>query len=356
VTEPIGQSTNLFSDKQWLEFILSETLHSISRGRTHVVLLGSGRLLQEVQQGLLKVASRKEAACIFVLDSQVMKIEGLASVQASHQHTVFVSCFTSNSGVKGSLQLVLQHPEFRYSEFIFKIRASDSYSSLVGSTDPYDRLETLFVSSVFDDSLIDDIYEFSLTKVGQKCTVKDAYDLYQLLLQTRNVGGAIAEFGSYQGHSGLIISEIVKRLRIQKQVYLCDTFDEFPTEKISVDRFWNDTHLVDYEAVKRIFNEYGNVCLVRGDFSRTIDLIPEDWFSLVYVDCDSYRATKLVSEKIYPKLNCGGVIVYEDYGHDFCLGARQAVDEFYKDRRDCLQFFSGFSGLQIAIKLSATPS
>ncbi|MFB2969037.1 TylF/MycF/NovP-related O-methyltransferase [Aerosakkonema sp. BLCC-F183] len=353
-----------FSDTQWVKFIIGEILKNIAKGVNCIVLLGSGQLSQEVQQNLLASAADTEKLRILVLDvneedsslqptsdSRIEKIKDLRDVKAPYQETVFVSCFMSNADVKKSLQIVLSHPEFRQSEFIFKIRILDSYRALSKDKDIYDNLGTSYVSSIFDDGLIDDIYEFSLTKVERKCEVTDAYDLYQLLLQTKKVEGAIAEFGSYKGHSGLIISEIAKRLHFNKQIYLCDAFEEFPKEDLAVDKFWNDSHFVNYEEVKKIFDNYENVHLVKGDFADTIDAIPENQFSLVYVDCDSYRAVKFVSEKIYPKLNHGGVIIYEDYGHDFCLGARQAVDEFYDNREGCFSFFSAFSGLQIVIKL-----
>lgn len=351
-----------FSDEQWADYITNKIHESIRNGKNSIVMIASrSSWCEELEKRMFGVASRREDIHIFllnvdevysgldtILNTKIQRVKNLENINVPPENTVFVSCFKSNSDVTKSLQPILNHPDFKRSDFIYLIRASDSYSAFFKHDYP---LPDFYVSSIFDSNLIDEIYEFSLTKTKLKCQVRDAYDLYQLLLQTRNISGAIAEFGSYRGHSALIISEVVKRLNLQKKIYSCDIFDKFPEEELGVDYFWGGGHRVNYEEVRELFKDYQNVHLVRGDFSETIDTIPEDKFSLVYVDCDSYRATKLVSEKIYPKLSKGGVIIYEDYGHTFCLGCRQAVDEFYEHQEGCFQFFSLFSGLHVVIKM-----
>src|SRR5690606_12888209 len=131
---------------------------------------------------------------------------------------------------------------------------------------------------------------------------------------------------------------------------LCDTFEGFPEEKLGIDKLWNNTHSVDFEMVKKQFTGYKNVQLVKGDFKDTINTLPDKEYSLVHVDCDSYRATKFVAEKMYPKLSKGGVMMFEDYGHPFCLSARIAVDQYFSKQKNFFAFFSGFSGLYIVVK------
>lgn len=350
----IDRWTNVFTDKQWLEFITSEIQEALRKEVNCIVLIGSGKLSLEIQKFLLNNSTNRNTLRIFVmdipgqesdsitlLDNKIKKIEKLSEIDMNSEDVAVVACSTSNYAVTKALQATLQHHKLQYSEFIFLIRLSESY--------PPKKAQ--YVSSLFDEGLIEEVYKFSLTKCDLKCHQDEAYDLCQLLLQTSEVEGAIAEFGSFRGHSGLIISEFIKRLSIRKKIYLCDAFDKFPTEKYAVDKFWSATHDVDYEKVKKLFGDYNNVHLIRGDFADTIDTIPEDKFSLVYVDCDSYRAVKLVSEKIYPKLISGGAIIYEDYGHPHCLGARYSVDTFYDKKKDCFRFFSGFSGLSIVMKL-----
>jgi hypothetical protein len=64
------------------------------------------------------------------------------------------------------------------------------------------------------------------------------------------------------------------------------------------------------------------------------------------VDCDSYRATRYLLQRVYDgALMRGGIIAFEDYGHPALLGNRLAVDEFFEPRTDCLRWFSQFSGI-----------
>ena len=71
----------------------------------------------------------------------------------------------------------------------------------------------------------------------------------------------------------------------------------------------------------------------------------------MYVDCDSYRATRFLVENIYEQmLSPGGVMVFEDYGHPHLLGCRVAVHEYFDQRHDCVKFFSQFSGFYIVVK------
>jgi hypothetical protein len=362
----IDRWTNEFTDDQWLQFIVYELQRMYESGIQCVVLLGSGQLSSRLQDHIIGSNTTPPYLQLLVLkgigdlqgvppieSDRIRSIDTLDEITTPPEETVFVAPFTSNSENTESFELVMEHPVFRQCEFIHKVRFSDSFRTLLASRDHADRLDELFVSSLYNDGLLEQVYNYSLSLVEQKCSVKDAYDIYQLILETRNVEGAVAEFGSYRGHSGLIISELLRKLEIGKNVYLCDTFESFPVEEIGIDRFWSNTHHVNFEEIKKVFKDHPNVRLIKGDFADTIDSIPENRFSFVYVDCDSYRAVRLVSEKIYPKLNRGGVIVYEDYGHTHCLGARVAVDRFYRDKKDCFRFFSFFSGFHIVLKTEA---
>lgn len=342
-----------FSDRQWLDFLGTEVRVALERGDSTIVILHDPSQDREALVALLRQLNGVPVAAVEASPSQSdgVSIRALLPPDLAERQPpaqlAFVACSTRNSDVQGWLGLVLADPEYRDSNFIFKIRPADSNGAIAKN----DRADGItYVSSAFDDDIIRDVYLASLSKVEPKYDVRDAYDLYQALISTRQVPGAICEFGSYRGHSGLILSEAMRRLDMHKPVYLCDTFEEFPKEEMAIDKFWNDSHSVDYASVQRLFEAYDFVTLIKGDFTATIPTLPVEQLSLVHVDCDSYRAVQLVSEFAFPLLAPGGVMVYEDYGHDFCLGARAAVDDFYQGRNDCFRFFSGYSGLELVVK------
>ena len=199
-----------------------------------------------------------------------------------------------------------------------------------------------------------EIYRESLTRFQLKTDVRDYLDFWQLLesLETRNIDGAAAEFGSFRGHSGYLISRVLDHLRSRRKLYMFDMFENFPQEDVGVDRFWSGTHVVDFAQVQEKFRDRQNVHLVKGDFTRTLAQTDTGPLALAYIDCDSYRATRYLLDYIWnQRLSAGGIVAMEDYGHAALLGNRMAVHEFFDGRRDAYTYFSQFSGFFVAVKI-----
>ncbi len=198
------------------------------------------------------------------------------------------------------------------------------------------------------------IYEEALTHFEKKCDIRDFMDLCQLLKNTLDnaIDGDIAEFGSYRGHSGYLMASLLQNLKATKRLYLFDTFSSFPDESYGIDRFWSQSHPVDFAAVRAKFKAFPFVRFVQGDFTRTFEDAGIQRLALVYVDCDAYRSTEYLIRRIYPEvLSPGGIMIFEDYGHAQLLGNRVAVDEYFDGRSGCVTFFSQFSGSYVVIKL-----
>lgn len=50
--------------------------------------------------------------------------------------------------------------------------------------------------------------------------------------------------------------------------------------------------------------------------------------SVLRLDTDWYESTRMELDVLWPRLQIGGVLIIDDYGH--WDGARKAVDEFFK--------------------------
>ncbi len=200
-----------------------------------------------------------------------------------------------------------------------------------------------------------DIYRESLTRFQLKTDIRDYLDLCQLLhsVVQRGVAGNIAEFGSFKGHSGYLGSRVLEFLDSAKTLYMFDMFENFPEEDVGVDRFWSGTHKVDFADVKKKFQDRSNVRLIKGDFTKTLPQTDTGPLALAFVDCDSYRATRFLLDYLWTRrIPEGGIVAMEDYGHAALLGNRVAVHEFFDGRRDAFTYFSQFSGLFVAVKLT----
>lgn len=228
-------------------------------------------------------------------------------------------------------------------------------NAAIAEWDHYDTRD--FVSPLISQhgSAFYDIYRESLSRFRRKTDIRDYLDLSQLLesVVSRGVPGQVAEFGSYKGHSGYLISRVLERLGSDKTLYMFDMFENFPEEGVGVDRFWSGTHQVDFAQIQQRFSDRANVRLVKGDFTRTVLETDTGPLALTFIDCDSYRATRVLLAELWgSRVPVGGIVIMEDYGHAALLGNRLAVHEFFDGRRDAVTWFSQFSGFYVAIKLA----
>lgn len=70
----------------------------------------------------------------------------------------------------------------------------------------------------------------------------------------------------------------------------------------------------------------GNVVFRQGWFNVTmLEPIP-DAISLLHIDCDWYECTMDAFRRFYSRIDCGGIVILDDYG--FLKGQRQAFYDF----------------------------
>jgi O-methyltransferase len=161
------------------------------------------------------------------------------------------------------------------------------------------------------------------------------YVLYQLAKLTANLGGDVAEVGVYKGGTARLLARTFNT-RAKKQLHLFDTFEGMPSTDAPVDHHrqgdFADTSL---ESVQRQLRDCGEVRFYKGFFPETAGPIENSRFCLVHVDADIYQSVKDSCAFFYPRLEKGGVMVFDDYGFSSCPGARKAVDEFFSDKEEC---------------------
>lgn len=215
--------------------------------------------------------------------------------------------------------------------------------------------QTWFVApNLLDQPTPYQLYAESLERFEQKCGLRDYLDLYQVLryVVENDVPGDVAEFGSYRGHSGWLIARTLQALGSAKRLYMFDMFEQFPPEPYGMDHYWNRSHFVNFDEVRAKLTNFPNVELIKGDFTQTLASSGVGSLALAYVDCDSYRATRYLIDRLWRHhLPARSVLACEDYGHPALLGNRVAVHEELDANRSGFKFFSQFSGLHITLKL-----
>lgn len=155
--------------------------------------------------------------------------------------------------------------------------------------------------------------------------------LYKLALQCRKIGGDVAEVGVYRGGTARLLAEAFGQTK--KTIHLFDTFSGMPPADPKKDWHrrgdFDDTSLT---SVRSFLMDYSSVRLHAGLFPQTAaSLETGSTFSFVHVDVDIYQSVLDSCCFFYPRLERGGVMVFDDYGFLTCPGAKLAVDEFFQE-------------------------
>jgi len=162
---------------------------------------------------------------------------------------------------------------------------------------------------------------------------KRCFMLYQFATHLSSVPGEIAEVGVYRGGTARLLAKALEPSG--KGIHLFDTFSGMPTVDKARDLHsagdFNDTSL---EAVKAFLHGCINVHFHSGIFPQTAQPVKDLTFCFVHIDVDIYKSVTDCCEFFYPRMQGGGIMVFDDYGFVSCPGAKSAVDEFFSDKAE----------------------
>jgi O-methyltransferase len=147
------------------------------------------------------------------------------------------------------------------------------------------------------------------------------------------VAGDLIEAGAWRGGASILMRATLDTLDAGRTVFVADSFQGFP-QVAAADRADDELDVFDFlaiavEDVTEHFARFGlerGVRFVPGFFQDTMATLQDERWAIVRLDGDSYDATWLTLQSMYPRLSEGGYLIVDDYGAlDEC---RQAVEEF----------------------------
>lgn len=149
-------------------------------------------------------------------------------------------------------------------------------------------------------------------------------------ISTSGIEGDIIEVGLFRGGSFAMLCEI----NPHKHIYGFDTFEGLPPhspeDNKHVEGEFSDTNK---EAVENLVAHLDNHTIQKGRFPQDLSIdLSDKKFSLAHIDVDLYQEHINVLNYLYDKVVENGRIVFDDYNHANCLGAKKAVDLFFKDK------------------------
>lgn len=349
IYKTLGHRWHQKDKKEAFSFLMQRAIEESAKksGDGVVLLIGTDKMSVVPFQKLLK---KKGINATYQSLEQLRKSK--QSIRGIKKLCVIISCMHTDRENMQCAEIVrITAPTI---PFEYSFIPNESYQTLNTYDQPYYSSNYFVSPQLSDDIDIFKIYTESLKYFELKCDVRDYMDLYQNLknIKTNDVAGDIVEFGSYKGHSGYLIAELMKHLKLQKKLYMYDTFSSFPVEKGSLDSFWSKTHKVDFNSIKKIFQSRENAILVKGDFTKTFESTHPAKIALAYVDCDSHRATEYVLNTVFNQyIVKGGIAVFEDFGHPALLGNRVAIKKYFNSKKGIYSLYSQFSGLYSVVKL-----
>lgn len=169
-------------------------------------------------------------------------------------------------------------------------------------------------------------------------------------IRENKIEGDYVECGVWKGGNIIgMIKYLEYHNNLTNNIWAYDTFSGMTDpENVDVDLNGNNSvDILDNELVKaycsltqvkdninNFIEKYPeeNIKYIVGDVSETL-LVEEnlpDSISLLRLDTDWYKSTKIELEVLYDRLSDNGILIIDDYGH--WKGCKRAVDEFFKDK------------------------
>jgi O-methyltransferase len=157
------------------------------------------------------------------------------------------------------------------------------------------------------------------------------HELWTLLSELAEVPGDVIEVGVWRGGSGALMASRVAALGLDADVFLCDTWEGI-VKTGATDIYYHDGKHNDTskEIVEGLVKRLGlvRVELLQGIFpDDTGDRAADRRFRLAHIDVDVYESAKDVFDWVWPRIEPGGIAVFDDYGFPATPGITKFVNE-----------------------------
>ena len=184
------------------------------------------------------------------------------------------------------------------------------------------------------DILIDWVQPYTKTSRERLCAMAKALQT----IDVEEIEGDVVECGVWRG-GNIMLARFLSPDRV---CWLYDTFRGMAgRSKYDVNRkgisVGTGKSAVPIEEVLENFHKTGTydaakLRFVRGQVEETLlyDEYLPDRIALLRLDTDWYHSTKIELEKLWPRMEPGGILIVDDYGH--WLGCRKAVDDFFRQK------------------------
>jgi hypothetical protein len=196
-------------------------------------------------------------------------------------------------------------------------------------------------------NIIERVKPFTMTSCERIASLVDAVRH----VSQNGITGAIVECGVWRGGSMMAAALALLEAGEARDLYLFDTYAGMtePTERdfdhrgdmaeaIYKDMLegdesgWCRAGLEDVTANLKSTGYPPQKChFIKGDVLETVPVAAPAEIAILRLDTDWYESTRHEMAHLFPRLQPGGILIVDDYGH--WNGCRQAVDEYFGETR-----------------------
>lgn len=187
---------------------------------------------------------------------------------------------------------------------------------------------------------------------GEDFVRRQAMRLCANWIMEREVPGAIAELGVYQGEQAALLNALFP----ERPLYLLDTFEGFACADVQREQKsgfsasevgqFKDTSV---EMVMGRMTSPQNTYIRKGFFPESAQDMAES-YAFVSLDVDLFEPILAGLEYFYPRLAEGGFIFVHDYNNVRFKGVRSAVDQFLAHTRAPALPLPDFAGSLVILR------
>lgn len=160
---------------------------------------------------------------------------------------------------------------------------------------------------------------------------RDCLEKIAMILEDKEVSGAVAELGVYRGDFAKVINTVFP----ERKFYLFDTFEGFPEEDMNYETennlLLNTVGKLSNTSVEYVMGRmpHPERCVIRkGYFPETAAGLEDERYAFVNIDVDLYKPILAGLEYFWPRMAENGYIFVHDYFSFSYAGTKKAIEEF----------------------------
>ena len=199
-----------------------------------------------------------------------------------------------------------------------------------------------WLGRIYNVKLQGKVKSFSEPTAGCSANINIIMDLLE---RSNKLPGDIAECGVFQGATLVPLTHYMNLLKDTRQIYGFDSFEGFGkaaeaesatdlTGHIDLEtEMFQQTSIGLIQSKLRLTQtNTDRLNLVKGYFENSLPTYNEHNYSFVHLDCDLASSYLTCLEFFFPRMNKGGIILFDEYLDPIYTAATETIDTFFADK------------------------